>query len=96
MYNNEIMLRVSLLNMCVASFPSQLYLTIYYVLPSGLLNDAIETHFRSFRTLSLGVQYLIALNPDFLLLVVKDCLHYAPTQVRDKVGEGERPQLPEP
>ena len=49
---------------------------------TGLLNDAIETHFRSFRTLSLGVQYLIALNPDFLLLVVKDCLHYAPTQVR--------------
>ncbi|KAF0296470.1 Tetratricopeptide repeat protein 21B [Amphibalanus amphitrite] len=46
----------------------------------GLLNEAIETHFRSFRTLSLGVQYLIALNPDFLLLVVKDCLHYAPTQ----------------
>lgn len=31
--------------------------------------------------MSFGATYLAALNPDFLLLIVNECLIYAPNQV---------------
>ncbi|XP_068223465.1 tetratricopeptide repeat protein 21B-like [Palaemon carinicauda] len=45
-----------------------------------LLNEAIENHFKSYRSLSFGATYLAALNPDFLLLIVNESLLYVPNQ----------------
>lgn len=44
----------------------------------GYLNEAVETHFRTLRTLPYGFKYLRILDPDFLLQVVKEYLIYAP------------------
>ncbi|CAG0921103.1 unnamed protein product [Notodromas monacha] len=44
----------------------------------GLLKDAVENHFRSFRSLPFGIEYLHSLNPDFLLQIVKESMLYAP------------------
>lgn len=45
-----------------------------------LLNEAIEKHFSALKNYYLGVDYYIMLNPDFLILIVKDYLNYAPQQ----------------
>ncbi|CAE1275560.1 TTC21B [Acanthosepion pharaonis] len=45
-----------------------------------LLNEAIEKHFSTLKNYYLGVDYYIMLNPDFLILIVKDYLNYAPQQ----------------
>ena len=58
-----------------------MYYTMLWKKFPGILTDAIETHFRAIRSLPFGVEYLIQLNPDFLLLVVRELLLYAPTQV---------------
>ncbi|CAL4107788.1 unnamed protein product, partial [Meganyctiphanes norvegica] len=52
----------------------------------GLLNEAIENHFKNHRGMSFGATYLAALNPDFLLLIVNECLLYAPNQPDDGGG----------
>jgi tetratricopeptide repeat protein 21B len=44
----------------------------------GNLNETVETHFRTLRTLPYGPKYLRVLDPDFLLQVVKEYLIYAP------------------
>jgi tetratricopeptide repeat protein 21B len=44
----------------------------------GYLNEAVETHFRTLRTLPYGFRYLRILDPDFLLQAVKEYLIYAP------------------
>ncbi|KAK7082681.1 Tetratricopeptide repeat protein 21B [Halocaridina rubra] len=46
----------------------------------NLLNEAIENHFKNYRSMSFGATYLAALNPDFLLLIVNECLLYVPNQ----------------
>ena len=43
-----------------------------------LLNEAIENHYKQLRGLGFGTTYLAALNPDFLLMIVQECLIYAP------------------
>lgn len=43
----------------------------------GYLNEALDIHFRTLRTLSYGPKYLKVLDPDFLLQVVKEYLIYA-------------------
>ncbi|XP_063227668.1 tetratricopeptide repeat protein 21B-like [Bacillus rossius redtenbacheri] len=46
------------------------------------LNDAVDIHFsKSFGGLSFGCEYLLQLNPDFLLQVVKEYLLYVPVQM---------------
>lgn len=54
-------------------------ITYYFI--TGLLHEAIENHFKNHRGMSFGATYLAALNPDFLLLIVNECLLYAPNQV---------------
>ncbi|XP_069686948.1 tetratricopeptide repeat protein 21B-like [Periplaneta americana] len=44
----------------------------------GYLNEAVETHFRTLRTIPYGAKYLKHLDPDFLLQIVKEYLIYAP------------------
>lgn len=46
-----------------------------------LLNKTIETHFKSLKGFPLGPTYFEKMNPDFLLQVVKEYLHYAPNEV---------------
>ena len=43
----------------------------------GYLNEALEIHFRTLRTLSYGPKYLKVLDLDLLLQVVKEYLIYA-------------------
>ncbi|XP_071548285.1 tetratricopeptide repeat protein 21B-like [Panulirus ornatus] len=54
----------------------------------GLLHEAIENHFKNHRGMSFGATYLAALNPDFLLLIVNECLLYAPNQPNPGEGIG--------
>ncbi|XP_068085087.1 tetratricopeptide repeat protein 21B-like [Anabrus simplex] len=44
------------------------------------LNQAVEAHFKTLRTLPYGPKYLRCLDPDFLLQIVKEYLAYAPIQ----------------
>ena len=43
------------------------------------LNDAVESHFRAGRGLTFGPEYLTVMNPDFVVLLVKEYLMYAPS-----------------
>jgi len=43
----------------------------------GYMNETLEIHFRTLRTLSCGPKYLKVLDPDFLLQVVKEYMIYA-------------------
>ncbi|MEE6489492.1 hypothetical protein FKM82_015590 [Ascaphus truei] len=45
-----------------------------------LLNDVLDTHFSSLQGLPLGIQYFEKLNPDFLLEIIREYLHFCPTQ----------------
>ncbi len=45
----------------------------------GLLNEAVDAHFKAVRGLSFGADYLITINPDFVVLLVKEYLLYAPS-----------------
>jgi len=47
----------------------------------ALLGTAVEAHFATVKGLPLGAAYYLALNPDFVLQVVKDYLDFAPNQV---------------
>ena len=42
------------------------------------LNDAVDSHFRAVRGLSFGPEYLTVMNPDFVVLLVREYLMYAP------------------
>ena len=42
------------------------------------LNEAVESHFRAVRGLTFGPDYLTAMNPDFVVQLVKEYLMYAP------------------
>ena len=42
------------------------------------LNDAVDSHFRAVRGLTFGPEYLTVMNPDFVVLLVKEYLMYAP------------------
>ena len=42
------------------------------------LNEAVESHFRAVRGLTFGPEYLTAMNPDFVVGLVKEYLMYAP------------------
>ena len=44
----------------------------------SLLNDAVDAHFKSVRGLIFGYDYLIKMNPDFVVKLVKEYLLYAP------------------
>ncbi|XP_069186237.1 tetratricopeptide repeat protein 21B isoform X2 [Procambarus clarkii] len=55
----------------------------------GMLHEAIDNHFKNHRGMSFGATYLAALNPDFLLLIVNECLLYAPNQPSPTEGAGE-------
>ncbi|XP_050699357.1 tetratricopeptide repeat protein 21B-like [Eriocheir sinensis] len=55
----------------------------------ALLQEAIDNHFKSHRGMSFGSTYLAALNPDFLLLIVNECLIYAPNQPSPTEGVGQ-------
>jgi hypothetical protein len=59
----------------------QMFHGLFCASNAGLLNDAVEFHFRSFRSLPFGVEYLHRLNPDFLLQIVKEAMLYAPNTV---------------
>ncbi|KAK3106370.1 hypothetical protein FSP39_018677 [Pinctada imbricata] len=48
--------------------------------PLQLLNEAVDLHFQALKGHPLGIQYYLLLNPDFLLNVIKDYLHFAPQQ----------------
>ncbi|MPC68651.1 Tetratricopeptide repeat protein 21B [Portunus trituberculatus] len=54
----------------------------------ALLQEAIDNHFKNHRGMSFGATYLAALNPDFLLLIVNECLIYAPNQPSPTEGLG--------
>ena len=43
------------------------------------LNEAVESHFRAVRGLTFGPDYLTVMNPDFVVLLVKEYLMYAPS-----------------
>ena len=43
------------------------------------LNEAVESHFRAVRGLTFGPEYLTAMNPDFVVQLVKEYLMYAPS-----------------
>ena len=43
------------------------------------LNEAVESHFRTVRSLTFGPEYLTLINPDFVVLLVKEYLMYAPS-----------------
>ena len=43
------------------------------------LNEAVESHFRAVRSLTFGPDYLTLINPDFVVLLVKEYLMYAPS-----------------
>lgn len=47
-----------------------------------LLNDILDAHFSSLQGFPLGVEYFEKLNPDFLLEIVKEYLHFCPKQVK--------------
>ena len=42
------------------------------------LNEAVESHFRAVRGITFGPEYLTAMNPDFVVQLVKEYLMYAP------------------
>jgi hydroxyethylthiazole kinase-like sugar kinase family protein len=46
----------------------------------ALLNESVESHFRSVRGLSFGAEYLTVLNPDYVTTLVKEYLIHAPTE----------------
>ncbi|XP_038607045.1 tetratricopeptide repeat protein 21B [Tachyglossus aculeatus] len=46
----------------------------------SLLNDVLDTHFSNLQGVPLSVQYFEKLNPDFLLEVIREYLHFCPTQ----------------
>ena len=52
-----------------------------FLFAAALLQEAIDNHFKNHRGMSFGATYLAALNPDFLLLIVNECLIYGPNQV---------------
>ncbi|PVD35924.1 hypothetical protein C0Q70_02893 [Pomacea canaliculata] len=56
------------------------------------LDEAIEHHFMGLKGLPLGIQYLVLLNPDFLLQIVKTLLQFAP-QVPIQKGQPVNPVL---
>jgi len=43
------------------------------------LNEAVDSHFRAVRGLTFGPEYLTVMNPDFVVLLVKEYLLYAPS-----------------
>ncbi|CAI9719675.1 repeat 21B-like [Octopus vulgaris] len=45
-----------------------------------LLNEAVNKHFSTFKTLYLSYEYFIKLNPDFLIQITNDYLDYGPQQ----------------
>ncbi|KAK3857879.1 hypothetical protein Pcinc_020970 [Petrolisthes cinctipes] len=55
----------------------------------GLLHEAIDNHFKNHRGMIFGATYLAALNPDFLLLIVNECLLYAPNQPSERESVGQ-------
>uniref|UniRef100_A0A3B3R4B6 Tetratricopeptide repeat domain 21B n=1 Tax=Paramormyrops kingsleyae TaxID=1676925 RepID=A0A3B3R4B6_9TELE len=59
---------------------------------TGLLNEAVETHFSGLHGLPLGVEYLEKLNPDFLLEIVKEYLALCLTKLSVQ-GQSSSPQL---
>ena len=52
----------------------------------GLLNEAVEAHFKCVRGMIFGYDYLTVLNPDFVGDLVKEYLLYAPN---DPVQKGQ-------
>uniref|UniRef100_A0A6I8N4T4 Tetratricopeptide repeat protein 21B n=1 Tax=Ornithorhynchus anatinus TaxID=9258 RepID=A0A6I8N4T4_ORNAN len=46
----------------------------------SLLNDVLDTHFSNLQGVPLSVQYFEKLNPDFLLEIIREYLHFCPTQ----------------
>ncbi|XP_027210397.1 tetratricopeptide repeat protein 21B-like isoform X1 [Penaeus vannamei] len=59
----------------------------------ALLTEAIDNHFKNHRGMAFGSTYLAALNPDFLLLIVHECLLYAPNQPSDTATTTEVPPV---
>ena len=57
----------------------------------NLLNEAVESHFRSVRGLAFGHEYLMAMNPDYVTLLVKEYLLYVPS---DPVSHGQTASVP--
>ncbi|KAH9507420.1 Tetratricopeptide repeat protein 21B [Bulinus truncatus] len=57
-----------------------------------LLNESIELHFAGLKGLPLGIDYFCKLNPDFLLMIIKDYLQFAP-QVPVTSGQPISPVL---
>ena len=57
----------------------------------NILNEAVDAHFKAVRGLSFGPDYLITINPDFVVLLVKEYLLYAPSS---RVVQGQA--LPAP
>ena len=45
----------------------------------AILNEAVDAHFKAVRGLSFGPDYLVTINPDFVVLLVKEYLLYAPS-----------------
>ncbi|KAG1679081.1 Tetratricopeptide repeat protein 21B [Nymphon striatum] len=46
----------------------------------NLLNQSVDTHFVRLKGLHLGIQYYLLMNPDFMLMIVKDYFRYSPSQ----------------
>lgn len=44
----------------------------------GVLNEAVDTHFKAVRGLTFGPEYLITMNPDFVVQLVREYLMYVP------------------
>ena len=57
----------------------------------NLLNEAVESHFRSVRGLAFGHEYLMAMNPDYVTMLVKEYLLYVPS---DPVSHGQTASVP--
>ena len=55
--------------------------------------EAIENRFRNQRSMVFGATYLAALNPDFLLLIIKECLQYAPSQPSSETSNNTMPPV---
>ena len=44
----------------------------------ALLNEAVDTHFKSMRGLNFGADFLTAMNPEYVISLVKEYLLFGP------------------
>ena len=47
----------------------------------GYLNEAVDAHFRQMRGFAFNVSYMKVINPDLVLKIVREYLHFAPQEV---------------